>query len=305
MMRRPAPLLGALTLSVTLSGGAVGQSADHWRLVEPTALRVLARTNDRALAEASGLAASDANPGLYWTIEDSGNPPALLAIDSLGRLQASITVGGAANVDWESVAVGNCDTDRCVYIADTGDNRERRGEVTIYRLPEPRLTERGSQVSPTAQRLRVRYPDHPHDVEALGALPGGDLLLATKGRSGHVLLFTLPAHAWSAPQPVTATLLDTLPITPQVGQGRAITDLAVSPAANRLALRTYREIYMFDRDPDTGRVTPHQWLACNVLGQEPQGEGIAWGPGDWDFMLMSERGLFAGGTVIRLSCPTE
>ncbi|HET9066649.1 MAG TPA: hypothetical protein VFN22_12585 [Gemmatimonadales bacterium] len=291
-----------LTLCPQTQASAQATATDRWRTINPPSLRITGRTTAKALGEASGAVASLANPGVYWTIGDSGNPPELLATDSAGMLRARITIVGATNVDWESVGLGACGAARCIYIADTGDNRERRASVTIYRIPEPILPGPSGGLRIPAERLTMRYPDHPHDVEATGVLPGGDLLLVTKGRSGAVVAFIVPARSWGLNRTVRATLLDTLPILPHAGTGRLVTGLAVDPTSPRIAIRTYRDIYLFDRDEATGRLTPHQWIQCNILGTEPQGEGIAWdGPG-WDFLLISERGFFTSGSVARVSC---
>jgi hypothetical protein len=281
---------------------AQDDAPDRWQYVAPTSMTVTGRMTDRLLAEASGTAQSVANPGLFWTIGDSGNPPELLAVDSTGTLRGRVVIRGAVNVDWESVALGPCGQARCVYIADTGDNGERRSEVRLYRLVEPSLPADGATISRTAESLGLRYPDHPHDVEATGVAPDGSILLVTKGRSGSILAFTVPAGAWLGGGSVIATLLDTLPVTPRMGSGRAVTGLAMTPQGERVAVRTYREVYLFRRDAATGRLTPAAWTACNILGAEPQGEGISWFGNDWRFLLLSERGLFASGTVVVVEC---
>lgn len=287
--------------------GAQAAPADRWHYRDPSDLHVTGRMSDRLLAEASGAVRSVANPEVTWTIGDSGNPPELLAVDSTGALRGRVVIREATNVDWEAVALGPCGDARCVYIADTGDNGERRSEVVIYRLVEPRLGGGDAPLVRAAERLTVRYPDHPHDVEAMGVAPDGAILLVTKGRSGSILAFSIPATAWTGGQPrsAMARLQDTLPITPRMGSGRAVTGLAMDPAGTEVAIRTYREIYLFDRDPRTGSLTPAAWTACTILGAEPQGEGISWDGPRWSFLLLSERGLFASGTVVRVECAPD
>lgn len=306
-MRRLGGLL--VTLAALLPcRSASGQAAtsERWQTINPPSLRITGRTTAKALGEASGAVASVANPGTYWTIGDSGNPPELLATDSTGALRGRVTLLGATNVDWESVGLGPCGDERCVYIADTGDNGERRSSVTIYRIPEPVLPGPAAGLRVQAERLTVRYPDHPHDVEASGVLPGGELLLVTKGRSGSVVAFNIPSRSWGRGSTAEAVLLDTLPIAPHIGTGRLVTGLAIDSTYRRIAIRTYRDIYLFDRDTTTGQLTPHRWTHCNILGVEPQGEGIAWDGQGWDFLLVSERGFFASGTVGRVTCtPTH
>lgn len=276
-----------------------------WKLIPPTAVTVTGRMTDPRLGEASGAALSSANPGLIWTIEDSGNPPNLLAIDSSGALRADFSLQGASNVDWEDVAVGPCGTQRCVYIADTGDNQERRAEVTIYRLAEPVVTPGLGVITRTlggVETLHFRYPDRAHDVEAMIVTADGAVMLVTKGRSGGILQFRLGSEAWASGQPVVASRRDSLPIIPSGGMGREVTGMALSPDGRRVVIRTYRDLYPFALSKD-GRLAPlgEPPRACDILGLEPQGEGITF-LANGRLLLTSERGLFKSGTVLTLNC---
>lgn len=293
---RPAAVLAALVLAAAAWQGAPWT----WKpLVRPTRIGTLAHPR---LAEASGAAVSRRNPGVIWTLQDSGNPPELLAIDSTGALRAIYTVDGAANVDWEEVALGPCGSRTCLYIADTGDNLERRDEVTLYRVTEPSTTA-ADTAGPiperrlgAVERLRFRYPDHPHDVEAMAVTPAGDVLLVTKGRSSGVLVFRLPTAAWSRTGEVTATRIDSLPIAAAANIGRLVTGMALSDDGTRAVVRTYRDLFPFTVRADGTFLQDAKPVACDVLGMEPQGEGIAW----WSrgrLLLTSEKGLFKAGTV--------
>ena len=297
-----AALLGVLAAHAPPASGQ--QGAPAWREVHPTSLHVVGSTSDRRLAEASGLAPSSANPGLFWTIGDSGNPPDLLAIDSLGALRGVVPIAGVENRDWEAVSVGPCGTARCVYIADVGDNAERRSGVLIHRLIEPTLPDGAQPVTAQPARvetLRLRYPDHPHDVEAVGVTPSGTLVLVTKGRSDGILLFEVAPDAWDAALPTAVAVpRGTLPIVANLGRGDAVTDLAIDESGRRVAIRTYRSIYLFRRAED-GTLTPDGWTACGILGVEPQGEGITWLP-DGRLLLISEKGFFASGVVVSVDC---
>jgi hypothetical protein len=287
---------------VALATTSVAQTrpGDPWQYLQPTTFRRTGLFQHRALAEASGVAPSERHPGILWSIGDSGNPPELLATDSTGRLRARVRIPGVTNRDWEEVALGPCPTGRCVYIADTGDNAEQRDTVTLLRFPEPSLeatSARGVEV------LHFRYPDAPHDVEAMGILPTGDALLVTKGRRGGVLVFRVPAHAWSTPYRLTvATRTDSLPIAANLGMGRAVTGMALSRDGRRAMVRTYRDLYPFAVDPTTGRFSaPSPMRACTILGLEPQGEGIAWRDSR-TLWVTSERGLLKAGMVGVVAC---
>lgn len=306
--------LAALTCLATVGVAAPPLSGQQlngrWQLIRPATVSVVGRMAEKRLAEASGAAASLANPGLFWTIGDSGNPPELLAVDTTGALRAVIPIERVANVDWEAVSVGPCGQATCVYIGDLGDNSERRGGVMIHRFGEPTLPvgERVAVLPPIrATTLRVSYPDRPHDVEAMGVAPDGGLLLVTKGRRDGIMVFQIPATAWEGANPSTvATFSGRLPIEANLGRGTVVTDLAIDREGARVAVKTYRTIYLFARKSD-GSLSPDHWTACNVLGTEPQGEGITWLDG-WRLLLLSERGMFPAGTITIAECrpaPTE
>ena len=99
----------------------------------------------RAITEASGLAASRRNPGVWWTHNDSGGPNQVFALSDSGALLSTITLTNAENRDWEDIAVGppSGHGGATLYVADSGDNTViqdptgGRGNVRIYRLPEP------------------------------------------------------------------------------------------------------------------------------------------------------------------------
>lgn len=294
-------------LSLASRSSATPLEESVWSWIRPQQLELVGRLSQKRLAEASGVAASRTNPGIFWVVADGGNDAALHAVDSTGDLHATIPIRNAKNVDWEEVAVGPCEQSSCVYIADTGDNKERRREVAIHRVKEPQLARqvsKGKDSSPKSLRvetLRVTYPDGPHDVEAMGVLPDGALLLVSKGRSGGVLAFRIEAGAWQKPGTTIAQLVDSLPITASLGTGRAVTGMAITADGNRVMVRTYRDLFPFALH-DGRRFTPlGSPTACDILGAEPQGEAITW-LGDGRLLLMSERGLFKEGTVYVVSC---
>ena len=294
-MRRVGTWLAVLIPAVAV--GAAGQSPGH---------EVVRRTGtfqDRRLDESSGVVASRRHPGLLWTMNDSGGDPVLFLTDTTGAALGVFPVRGAQNVDWESLGRGPCGKLECLVIGDTGDNDERRSSVTLYRMPEPdpgAATTRAT--SPPAERLTVRYPDQPHDVEALYVEPDGAIVLITKGRSGSAVSFRIPARSWGSGRVVTAIEVDRLPIPVSMMTGRLVTDAAISPDWRRVAVRTYRDVYFFLRDPDGHLRADPDRPRCDIAGREPQGEGIDF----WDqntLVLTSERAAFPAGTITLLRCP--
>ena len=122
---------------------------------------------------------SPSQANLLWSHDDSGAGPELFGLRADGRVAAHPTVTGAAAVDWEDIAAGPSPRGRpLLYIGDIGDNAAVRPSIDVYRVREPNV---GAAVTARAARLRLRYPDGPHDAEALLVDPlRGDLVIVTK-----------------------------------------------------------------------------------------------------------------------------
>ncbi len=255
------------------------------------------------LIESSGVAVSRAHPGVLWSHNDSGDGPYLYATDLTGADRGRVLVSGAENEDWEDMALGPCPTrpGTCVYLADTGDNLERRTTVTVYAVPEPDPPVGPADtlgVTAAAAALRFHYPDGAHDVEAIYVSPiDTALYLVSKGRSGPIRLYRLPRSAWTEGE-ATATLVERLPITPDLSAGRWVTGAAMRADGARVAIRTYTEVYFFT--PMAGGALTPLGRPCSVLGLEPQGEALAFLE-DGALVLTSEaaRGPRASLHVVR------
>jgi len=294
-------LLGGMACQAAPPVMAADERPD-WVMVPPAEMRQSGILAHPRLAESSGAAVTPRRPGALWTVSDGGNPTELYLIDTTGALLTTLPLTGVTNTDWEEVALGPCPGGQCLYIADVGDNSERRSEVAIYRLLEPSLAGTlPDQLPPrSAEVLRFRYPDGSHDVEAMEVNAAGEVLLITKGRSGGVLLFKLPATSWGE-SAVVAERIDSLPIAANTGTGRLVTGAGLSRDGSRLMVRTYRDLYPFAVNPN-GTLRPlGKPTACDILGREPQGEAVDWLDNE-RLVLTSERGLMKSGTVFVVRC---
>ena len=229
------------------------------------------------LRESSGVVRGGAQPRVLFTINDSGNPPEIFATDSSGRPLGRWRVPGVGNRDWEALSSGPCPAGTCFYIGDIGDNRERESRVVVYRVRIP-----GMEVfrgTPDTGPLNldsaiVRYPDGPHDAEAMWVGDGGAVYIVSKGRSGGMKLYRLPASAFGSGQSTIAALVQPVPIESTPYLGRMVTDAARSPDGRRVAIRTYTELYLFPLLGEGRLAAPA--TVCNLAGLEPQGEGVVW-----------------------------
>ena len=123
----------------------------------------LAEAQDRDIKEASALAASQRWPGIYWTLNDSGNSPNLFALDEKGANRGDFRVEDADNEDWEALALGpGKDGGPALYIGDIGDNDRKRKEIVVYRVPEPEPapSEAGTRTDGSATReVHLQLPE--------------------------------------------------------------------------------------------------------------------------------------------------
>ena len=89
---------------------------------------------------AGGLAT--ATRAIWWVHNDGPNsaqpvPASVYALDTRGKITATLDLTGATNVDWEdidAVTIGGTDY---LWVADVGDNSKVRPNVQLYRVAEP------------------------------------------------------------------------------------------------------------------------------------------------------------------------
>ena len=274
-----------------------------WRLERPVEAHQTGMFADKRISESSGVAPSRRTPGLLWTHDDSGEPPYLFATDTTGAVRGTFSVTGARNLDWEDIALGPCGRSTCLYLADTGDNSERRSVVVLYRVPEPSLPDRRpKQVRPTApaQAVTFRYPDGSHDVEAMWVAANGDVHLVSKGRTGRVRHYRVRAASWTSGRPVTAELLEALPV-PVRSRLDYVTGAALSPDERIVAVRSYASVYFFYVLGNGRLALPPEPRACDVRALGIQGEGVSWLDRDV-LVLTSERAILPAGTIAVARC---
>jgi hypothetical protein len=267
--------------------------------VVPTRVSIVPAHAREELVENSAAAMSRRQPGVFFTINDSGNDPVLFAMDTTGADRGAWQVRGSTNVDWESASMGACGPPNaaadCVYIGDTGDNLAHHKSRTIYRVAEPAAT--GSTGVVVAEQLSYVYSDGPHDVEAMYVARNGDIFLITKRRLENgagalrpALVFRLDPAEWSRHRQAVAQLVDSLSLVPGSAPLRLITDASLSPDGRHLAVRTYSQVYIYATDSLTGRVQRSVPPAvCNIVGLgEPQGEGVTWADARGRLVFTSE-----------------
>ncbi|MFE6976331.1 WD40 repeat domain-containing protein [Streptomyces sp. NPDC057682] len=181
---------------------------------------------DPRITESSGLAASRAHPGIYWTHNDSDDGPYVFAVDSrTGKTVARITMKGVGEPrDVEAISLG---PDGNLYVGDIGDNLNGSWDhVWIYRFPEPKELR---DATVRATQFDVKYADGPRNAEALMVHPKtGRVYIASKNEDGGGL--------YEGPEKLTTGGTN---VFRRVGEVPWVTDGAFSPDGTELVLRSY------------------------------------------------------------------
>lgn len=215
---------------------------------------VVSRMSDPRITESSGLAISVKHDDLAYTINDSGNDPIIFAVKiSTGAVVGTTTITENTPIDTEAIAI---DGDGELWVADTGDNEERRTDVALYALPEPGAGDH----SVAAARYPITYPSGPADVEALLINPRtGAKGLVTKGLFGGDLL-ALPSKLVANQTNEAKSLGHDMPAI--------ITDGAMSADGRYALLRSYSDAYLYD-------ATTWKPIRSAQTPAQKQGESIA------------------------------
>ena len=212
-------------------------------LCRPLRVGVAGRVEGEGPVELSGLVLSRTQSQVLWSHNDSGDRPRVFAIAPNGGLLGDVAVAGADNVDWEDIAIGpSAGSGDALYIGDIGDNAAMRPTVTVYRVPEPRLTGGVPPATAPAQRLDLRYPDGRHDAEALLVDPAtGTIVIVTKAFGGIAGVYVADPRSAGAPTVMRAARAVSL------GVGEAVTAGDVSADGATVVLRSYGRAFVWSR----------------------------------------------------------
>lgn len=209
-------------------------------------LKSVAQFNRREVPECSALWASPSMPGVFWTLSDSGNQPTVVAIHADGSFVRTehgpwtgVRLKGAVNNDWEAIT-GDATT---MVIADVGNNISKRKELQLYLLPEPKP---GVTEVADFRKVVFAWPDQSsfpdanleHDCEA-AFMVRGKLYLLTKHRRDTL------TDLWRIDLPATGNRAAPTKVGRFDAKGM-VTDAALSPDGRRLAVLTYRMVWVFD-----------------------------------------------------------
>lgn len=233
--------------------------------------------------ESSGVAVSQCNAGVLWTINDSGDNEMLYAFREGGKHLGTWSVTNAANKDWEALGYRKDENGGCfIYIGEIGDNDLKRPEMAVYRVAEPvvsaedaRTTKAAPNSTATAEKLAFTYPEERHNAEALLVEPkSGNIYIVTKTSAGPAVVFKLvPAFGGG---PVTAVKVTEISL-PAIPNG-LVTGGEIAPDGKRVVLSDYFAGYELVLPADAKNFD-EIWVQKPValsIGERKIGEAIAY-----------------------------
>jgi hypothetical protein len=201
------------------------------------------------------MVASRQNPGVLYAHLDTGGGAILYATTTDGAALGEYTLSDLEQEDWEDMAVGiGPGGGQFVYFGDFGDNAaggggggasaDPRDEVQIFRVVEPLVSVEQAFTEQTVEWevLRFTYPDGAHNAETLLVDPQtGDLVIVTKA-TGTVAAYRAPGDS-----PADAVSELQLVATFDIGQGEEASAGDMSPSGDRVLLRTYNSLLIWER----------------------------------------------------------
>lgn len=230
-----------LFLAITLWGGELPVVVREVQEMEAFQLQSFAKLDKKLVPECSALWASRKNPGVFWTLSDSGNKPQIIPIHSDGSSAwgaKGITIKGAKNYDWEAITG---DAEGNMIVADVGNNVSSRRQLNLYMFQEPSL--QNPEVT-DVKTLSFIWPDQKefpdpdlkYDCESVFKIKGNIYFLTKHRRDTFTELWRIDIPQSTAPAQLSKIA--------QFDAKGMVTDVSVSPDGKRLAILTYRAVWV-------------------------------------------------------------
>ncbi len=240
------------------------------------------------IIEASGLAVSRSNPSLIWVHNDSGDFNRLFVVGENAGDYGEFIIRGAFNRDWEDMAAGPGPVEGItyLYIGEIGDNHAQYEIMSIYRVPEPDISELDSvayEPVDGSERIDFVYPDgQSRDAETLMIDPWTrDIYIVTKRDERSII--------YAAPYPQETGRVITLEKIGYFPFNRALAG-DISASGTEIAVKTDDRIYYWERglDEPVYKALMRQPLLLPYT-IEPQGEAFGWMPDGSGYYTLSEK----------------
>jgi len=259
------------------------------------------------IREASGIAASRKNAGVFWTHNDSGGMGRIFAFNSLGKHLGYYYIAGIQNRDWEDIAVGPgpIEGEQYIYIGDIGDNSLNNNAKYIYRILEPVVSVEQTPVDTIlygVERLVFQYPDGNRNAETLMVDPiSRNIYIVSKEDKTKVYRLAWPYTFYEAP----TFNVDTLEVITSLPFGSAAVGGDISPNGSEILIKSRSAIYYWKRENgETIEEALMDEIQIVPYFPEPQGEAVTWASDSTGYYTISE-GSFPHLYVYPRLIPTD
>ncbi len=272
----------------------------------------------KLIDEASGLEASSTYPGRLYHINDSGGGQYFYITDMSGNNTQNVKIEGKASKksDYEDIALGKCFDKSCLFIGDIGDNKARKYSVEIIVIEE--LENYGSSIKPL-KRIKIKYPDGPHNAEGLSVHPNGDIYIVTKEENLRDLeayaskVYKLSAEDWQNSTNDVTTLkyigeIDLRLLNPSgTAYGQIVSAFDIAPDGKSFLILTYEDALEFNIDLSGDEIKPagdmikgkdYNLIELKTL---PQQESIVYMPDGGSFLYNTEHHWFQA-PIMKVEC---
>ena len=268
--------------------------------------------------EASGVEASRKYPGRLYHINDSGGGHFFYITDIKGDQTRKIKIEGEAikKSDFEALSVGKCFDKSCLFIGDIGDNKSTKPFVEIIVIEE--LEQYGDSIEPL-DRIKLVYPDQPHNAEGMAVHPNGDIYIITKEENLRDLeaypakVFKLPASKWQQGANKKSNLeyigeIDLRILNPSgTAYGQVVSSLDISPDGKKFIVLTYENAIELNMDISNQKIKPTAQLQKGIdynlidIKSLPQQESLTYLPDGNSFLYNTEYHWFEV-PILKVDC---
>jgi hypothetical protein len=245
-----------------------------------------------AVTDASGLAVSAKNPGIFWTHNDSGGDPFLYAVNTNGLPLAMYDISADSLVDFEDMAIGPGPSANTpyLYLGDIGVGglgTLTRQSVRIFRAAEPQVPSSlalGIQSLAPVERFTLTYPDGSYDADTMIVDPiTGDIFIGAK-QTGATRIYRASLAGAQDGANVRLELVATTTLGTSGG--------TISADGSRIILRNERKARLWFRCPGesvgTALARDSETIPLVPTAFETNGEAIAFLPDGSGYLTLGD-----------------
>lgn len=219
-----------LLLILTIAIGNYTSAAEMSEKLGIPPWRPIGQYTHPAIRESSGIVASRQFEGIYWTLNDSGNPAALYATKLNGELIQEISVQGSQNFDWEALGI---DGKNQLWIGEIGNNSRLRTDLKVVVVAEP------NPFTDTETKVIASYPyQYPNEnVDAEGLFIADDVPYIVSKEQERATLYRFPTLKTDTQQ--------VLERVGEIAEAKWVTGAGLSTDGTRLAVCTYDTLWVY------------------------------------------------------------